>query len=284
MTRPGYMPSSALLGTRRKIIYVDDMNYSLISLKKALSKYYEVYLSESADKMYKIMEKVIPDLILLDVNMPEVDGYSTIKNLKTDERYSNIPVIFLTCNSDKDNVVKGLSLGAVDYVIKPFNTEKLVESIESIFNPKTTEEKKPTVKNDNNPSILVVDDMTSMLRTIHHSLPDKYKVFLLSKSEVVIDFLQNNKPDIILLDYIMPGINGFELIPKIKELPGYEKTPIIMISSEGTFRNVNDAIALGAADFIVKPFDPKELIYKVEKQIRMMKLQRESEENEYLLN
>jgi len=284
MTKPGYMAASAILGTRRKIIYVDDMNYSLISLKKALSKYYEVYLSDSSDKMYKIMEKITPDLILLDVNMPDVDGYSTIKNLRTDQRYANIPVIFLTCNSDKDSVVKGLSLGAVDYVIKPFNTEKLVESIESIFNPKTSAEKKPTVKNDNNPTILVVDDMTSMLRTIHHSLPDKYKVFLLSKSEVVIDFLLNNKTDIILLDYIMPGISGFELIPKIKELPGYDKTPIIMISSEGTFRNVNDAIALGAADFIVKPFDSKELIYKIEKQIRMMKLQRESEENEYLLN
>ncbi|MCL2185147.1 MAG: response regulator [Treponema sp.] len=284
MTKPGYMSASSILGTRRKIIYVDDMNYSLISFKKALSKYYEVYLSDSCEKMYKIMEKVIPDLILLDVNMPDIDGYSTIKNLKTDQRYSNIPVIFLTCNSDKDSVVKGLSLGAVDYVIKPFNTEKLVESIENIFNPKTNEEKKPVVKNENNPSILVVDDMTSMLRTIHHSLPDKYKVFLLSKSEVVIDFLQNNKPDIILLDYIMPGISGLELIPKIKALPGYDKTPIIMISSEGTFRNVNDAIALGAADFIVKPFDPKELIYKIEKQIRMMKLQRESEENEFLLN
>ncbi|MCL2211094.1 MAG: response regulator [Treponema sp.] len=281
MAKSGFVTASAISGGRRKLIYVDDMNYSLISFKKGLSKFYEIYLSESAEKMYKILEKVTPDLILLDVNMPDVNGYETIKDLKADERYSSIPVIFLTCNSDRESVVKGLSLGAADYVIKPFNSEKLIDSIENLFSAKSNTANRIAEKSDSDTHILVVDDMTSMLRTIHHALHDKYKVSLLSNSGVVIDFLQNNRPDLIILDYLMPGLSGFALIPKIREMPGFANIPIIVVTTEGTFRNVKEAKALGANDFIVKPFEPKELNYKVEKHIRLSRdLQLEDRENE----
>jgi len=274
---------SAYSQTRRKIIYLDDMNYSLISLKKGLEKYYEIYLADCADKLYKIMEKIKPDLILLDVNLPDTDGYSIIKNLKADERYSGIPVIFLTCASDKENVVKGMSLGAGDYIIKPYNTEKLIESIENQFNPKAIKGKKFD-KSVYNPSILVVDDFTSMLRTINYALHDRYNVHLLSKSEVVINFLENNKIDLILLDYIMPGLSGFDLIPKIRELSDYKFAPIIVVTTEGTIKNVNEAVTLGASDFIVKPFDPKELNFKVDRQIRLANEIKEKMENEFFLD
>ncbi|MCL2196492.1 MAG: response regulator [Treponema sp.] len=288
MTKSGFVTASSISGGRRKIVYVDDMNYSLISLKKGLSKFYEIYLSESAAKMYKILEKVTPDLILLDVNMPDVNGYETIKDLKADDRYNKIPVIFLTCNSDRESVVKGLSLGAADYVIKPFNSDKLIESIENLFSAKMNTASRIAEKSNSDTHILVVDDMTSMLRTIHHALHDKYKVSLLSNSGVVIDFLQNNKPDLIILDYLMPGLSGFELIPKIREMPGYANIPIIMVTTEGTFRNVSEAMALGANDFIVKPFEPKELNFKAEKHIRLSRdlllKDRENEEIAYFLN
>jgi len=283
MSKSGFVTASAITGSRRKIIYVDDMNYSLISFKKGLGKYYEIYLAESALSMYKILEKIKPDLILLDVNMPDIDGYSIIKDLKADDRFSQIPVIFLTCASDKDNVVKGMSLGAGDYIIKPFNTEKLLESIENQFNPKVTKAKKVD-KSIYNPSVLVVDDFTSMLRTINYSLHDRYNVSLLSRSDVVMDFVHNNKIDLILLDYIMPGLSGFDLIPKIRELPDYKFTPIIIITSEGTLKNVNEAVALGATDFIVKPFDPKELNYKVDRQIKIANELKEKAENEFFLD
>jgi len=290
MAKTGFVSASAISGGRKKLLYVDDMNYSLISLKKGLSKHYEVYLCESAEKMYKILEKVTPDVILLDVNMPEVDGYETIKNLKADDRYAKIPVIFLTTNSERESVVKGLSLGAADYVVKPFNADKLAESIQNLFYTKPSASNKfsGNGKIGSETHILVVDDMTSMLRTIHHALHDKYKVSLLSKSEVVLDFLQNNRPDCIILDYLMPGISGFELIPKVREIQGCANVPIIIVTTEGTFRNVKEAKTLGANDFIVKPFDPKELNYKVEKHIRLSQdlllKDRENEEIAYFLN
>jgi len=284
MAKSHFLSATAISGLRKKVLYVDDMNYSLISLKKGLNDRYEVFLAETAAKMYKILENVKPDIILLDVNMPDVGGYDTIKKLKADERYGDIPVIFLTCNSDKESVVKGLSLGAADYIVKPFYADKLIENIENIFNSAALKKEGGSAKKNNAPSVLVVDDMTSMLRTIHHALHEKYNVFLISKSDIVIDFLQNNKPDVIMLDYLMPGLTGFDLVPKIRELPDYKITPIIIVSTEGTFKNVNDAIALGATDFIVKPFDPKELNYKIEKLLKKIEKQRENEEIAFLLN
>jgi len=269
MAKSGFLTASTISNTRKKIVYVDDMNYNLISFKKGLSKYYEIYLGESAAHLYKIMENITPDLIILDVNMPDIDGYEIIKELKNNEEYSKIPVIFLTSNIDREDVVKGLSLGASDYLLKPFNADKLVESIENQFNPNRNKRKTNVQKKDGRYSILVVDDIASMLRTIHHALHDKYEIFLLSKSEVVIDFLHNNKPDLILLDYLMPVLNGFDLIPQIRALPDYSIIPIIIITTEGTFKNVSEAMALGASDFIVKPFEPKELNYKVERHIRL---------------
>ena len=254
---------------RVKIIYVDDVNYSLVSLKGRLTEHYEIFPAESYVKLFDILENLMPDLILLDVNMPDVDGYDTIKSLKADERYADIPVIFLTGDSDRESVVKGLSLGAVDYVIKPFSPPKLIESIETHLNPKKRKNHTPDDESSSKPSVLVVDDVASMLRAIQYALRDRYKVFILSKSEDALDFLRTKTPDLILLDYLMPVLNGFDLIPLIRALPDHKDTPIIIITTEGTKDHVNEAMTIGASDFIVKPFNPKELNYKVSKHIRI---------------
>ena len=256
---------------RKKIICVDDINYSLLSIKNRLSKDYDVYPAESSAKMFAYLEHIEADLILLDVNMPDVDGYDTIKCLKADDRYAHIPVIFLTGNSDRESVVKGLSLGAADYIIKPFFTPKLIEIIENELNPRKPDQQSGEDINSSKPVVLAVDDVISMLRAIQYALHDRYKVYTLSKSSDVLDFLKTNKPDIILLDYMMPVLGGFDLIRIIKTLPEHKDTPIIMITTEGTHDHVNQAISLGASDFIVKPFKPKELSDKVTRQLRVAK-------------
>jgi len=257
---------------RKKIIYVDDVNYSLVSVKSRLGERYDIFPAESAVKLFELLEYFTPDLILLDVNMPEIDGYETIKSLKTNDRFCEIPVIFVTGNSDRESVVKGLSLGAADYVVKPYTATKLIESIELNLNP-SKKRNSPSVEGevDNRPSVLIVDDVSSMLRAMQYALNDKYNVYVLSKSEDAIDFLRTKKPDLILLDYVMPVINGFDLIPIIRDLPGHKDTPIIIITTEGTQDHVNKAMSIGAADFIVKPFKPKELNDKVAKHIRIAK-------------
>ena len=252
---------------RQKIIYVDDSQSSLITLKRRIMNYFEVYPALSCETLYKILEKVIPDLILLDINMPDVDGYQIIESLKADERYADIPIIFLSGSRDKESVIKGLKLGAVDYVIKPFNTTKLIDCICQHTMSDVSSNISQDTENDNRPKILAVDDVVSILKTIKSVLREKYKVFTLAKAESVMDFLKIKKPDLILLDFLMPVFNGFELIEMIRSLPEHKDTPIIMITTEGKLSQIKEAIAIGASDFIVKPFNENELKEKIAKQI-----------------
>jgi len=270
MAKSGFKAAGDITaGVRKKIIYVDDVNYSLQSVKSRLGEIYEIFPAESVLKMFEYLENIRPDLILMDINMPDIDGYEALKSLKADEKYTDIPVIFVTGNSDRESVVKGLSLGAVDYVIKPFTSTKLVESIESHLNPVVKKEESSEDEEANKPGVLIVDDVSSMLRAMQYALHDRYKVYALSKSEDVMDFLRSKQPDLILLDYVMPVLNGFDLIPMIRALPEHKDTPIIIITTEGTHDHVNEAMTLGASDFIVKPFKPKELNDKVSKHIRI---------------
>ena len=114
---------------RSRIILVDDNLSSLDQGKSKLKTFYAVYTAVSAAKMFEILENITPDLILLDIEMPEINGYETIKALKADPRYADIPVIFLTTRSDESSEQEGFDLGAVDYVTKPFSTPLLLKRI-----------------------------------------------------------------------------------------------------------------------------------------------------------
>jgi putative two-component system response regulator len=116
---------------RKKIMLVDDNATNLTMGRNMLKEAYEVYPVPSAAKLFEIMEHVTPALILLDVMMPEMDGYQAIKQLKADERFSEIPVIFLTSKNDESSELEGLSLGAIDYVAKPFSAPLLLKRIEN---------------------------------------------------------------------------------------------------------------------------------------------------------
>ena len=257
--------------TRKKIIVVDDVVYMLMALKNRLKEYYEIYPADSVSKMFDILDYIKPDLILLDVNMPEVNGFEAIQRLKADVRFAEIPVIFLTAKTNDDHVFTGLNLGAAAYVSKPFSTAVLVEQIENVFNP--SQKKNPfddfvDGKDADKPCVLAVDDVAFMLTRIYNELRDKYRVYTLTKPENLKGMLYNIKPDLFLLDCNMPLLSGFDLVPIIRTFPEHKNTPIIFITSDGTSENMTMAAELGVCDFIVKPINSEMLHKKIEKHIR----------------
>ena len=115
--------------TRKKVILVDDMMSNIDQGRNLLKTFFEVFPAPSAAKLFEILENVIPDLILLDIEMPEMNGYETIKKLKSDPRFADIPVIFVTSKDDESSEMQGFDLGAVDYVTKPFSGPLLLKRI-----------------------------------------------------------------------------------------------------------------------------------------------------------
>ena len=117
--------------SKKKILLVDDNPANLTACKKTLKDLYEVFPAPSAEKMFDILEHVIPDLILLDVEMPVMNGYETMRMLRRCENYRDIPVIFLSAMDDAQSEIDGLELGAVDYIHKPFVSSLLIRRIET---------------------------------------------------------------------------------------------------------------------------------------------------------
>jgi putative two-component system response regulator len=116
---------------KKLIMVVDDNLTNLNACIYALMDNYNVVPATSAEKMFKLLGKVKPDLILLDVEMPEVDGYEALKRLKADPKTAEIPVIFVTALLDPEEAAEGLELGALDYVVKPFSRHLLLKRLEN---------------------------------------------------------------------------------------------------------------------------------------------------------
>jgi putative two-component system response regulator len=133
--------------SRKIILLVDDNATNLTAGKNILRDQYKVYPTPSAEIMFDLIENIIPDMILLDIEMPEMNGYEAIKKLKGNPEWAGIPVIFLTSRRDEGSELEGLSLGAIDYVAKPFSAPLLLKRIE---NHLLTEAQKKQLRDFNN--------------------------------------------------------------------------------------------------------------------------------------
>ena len=253
---------------RKQIILVDDMSHSLIAVRDRLKEHYEVFPAQTVARMFEILGRITPDLILLDINMPDVNGYDAIQQLKTDSRYADIPVIFLSARSDDDSIAKGLNLGAADYVQKPFSVPKLIERIENQFAvPDTPNE---TVQAENvRKKIIYVDDVHYSLVSVKSRLKDRYEIYPAQSVAIMFDLLKHVTPDLILLDVNMPKVNGYEAIGQLKADKRYERIPVIFLTGNSgrIFPRREDMLkakSLGAADYMTKPFTDAELIERIE--------------------
>ena len=115
----------------KTIFIVDDNTVNLMTADKTLSDHYYVFTFASASTMFDCLNNIIPDLILLDIMMPEVDGFETLKRLRADMNYIKIPVIFLTSKNDSATEALGFEMGVIDFISKPFSGPVLLNRIKT---------------------------------------------------------------------------------------------------------------------------------------------------------
>ncbi|MDR0878676.1 MAG: response regulator [Treponema sp.] len=152
---------------RPVIMLVDDNPANLTLGKTMLKDAYDVFSIPSAEKLFSILKKVTPNVILLDIEMPEMNGYEAIKKLKADPDTADIPVIFLTSRNDPGSELEGLSLGAVDYISKPFSPPLLIKRIE---NHLLLEAQKDALKDYNDNLQLMVEKRTNQVMELQYSV------------------------------------------------------------------------------------------------------------------
>ncbi|MCL2874088.1 MAG: response regulator [Defluviitaleaceae bacterium] len=144
----------------KTIFVVDDNDTNLMMVKRALDGIYKTFALPSAEKMFKLAEKIRPDLILLDVNMPVMNGFEAMKILKANKELKDVPIVFLTARNDEASEIEGFGLGAIDFINKPFSAPVLVRRIEShIETDKLVKKSQQAVRNIHLATISVIADM-----------------------------------------------------------------------------------------------------------------------------
>ncbi|WP_010254286.1 HD domain-containing phosphohydrolase [Treponema primitia] len=148
----------------KKIVLVDDNITTLTLGSFTLGEKYNIFTVPSGEKLFILLKRVSPDLILLDIDMPEMDGYAVIKKLKDDTVTANIPVIFLTGKNDTGSELEGLNLGAIDYISKPLSPPLLLKRIE--LHLLVEFQKKELMFYNSNLTKMVLDMQNSVLKTV----------------------------------------------------------------------------------------------------------------------
>lgn len=118
----------------KKILIADDEHKILMSLEYSFRKNgYEVFIARDGTEVLEFLKTIVPDVILLDIMMPNLDGYSTLEEIKKNENLKNTKVLFLSAKNNPKDIEKGLEMGADAYITKPYSIKKLMQQIEEMF-------------------------------------------------------------------------------------------------------------------------------------------------------
>lgn len=118
---------------RRAVLAVDDFAMSLRMIQEALSDKMDVYIAKSGESAFRTLQSIYVDLILLDIEMPEMDGLEFLRRLRNIEKYKDVPVIIVSAKGSTDILFRAASYGIKEYLLKPYKTETLLEKVNRVL-------------------------------------------------------------------------------------------------------------------------------------------------------
>ncbi|MCL1988266.1 MAG: response regulator [Firmicutes bacterium] len=245
------------------ILIVDDDKLIISAITTMLEQYFDIKSATSGEQALKILNNYKPSLILLDITMSGLNGFQVIRQLR--ENKSEIPVIFLTAHSDTHTKEVAAKFGVLDFIIKPFDESSLLNCIFKYLKPT-----KEAPKMDNRTSLLLVDDDIMIISTLKKILAPFYDLSVANSGEEALSAVKTVRPDLIILDITLGGITGFDVIKQLKVDYDTKDIPIIFLTSHTNRGYEEQGLALGAADYIHKPFVPEIVRLRVKNQIHMI--------------
>ncbi len=262
---------------RYKVLTVDDSKTVRIIVKKAF-KPFDCEILEAANGVegLAIAAKENPDLILLDVTMPVMDGVEMLTKLKSDPALKGIPVIMLTAEGGRDNVLKIAKIGVRDYLVKPFKEEVLVEKSSRVIDLKPVNEGPAKAKSIFDPAdILIVEDKPAIIQQIQDGLKHTpWKMRGVSAQGEAIDSMARAVPDLVLVSLSLPDEAAFTLFRLIRTNVKTKYTPVFALVVKTETTQQQQAQTVGFSAIITKPIDMSELETKIAKAMNLDTSQR----------
>lgn len=252
--------------TGPKILTVDDSKTIRMIISRAF-KPFACQIFEAADGLegLSVVNREKPDIILLDFTMPVMDGLEMLTKLKSTPEFQSIPVVMLTAESGRENVIRIAKLGVRDYLIKPFKEEQIVERVGRIVDLKTKSDAPAKVKRYDEPlNILVVDDKPAIIEQVQQGLSDTaWKVHGLSQAGQAMDYCSQMLPDLLLLSLSLPDNAAFMLFQLFRSNHRTKSIPILALSVKTAVDEQARAHQIGLNGIITKPIDMSELKNKI---------------------
>jgi CheY-like chemotaxis protein len=232
------------------ILVADDEDNIRHFLSHELTKKgYSVLEASNGKEALSLARERLPDLITLDIQMPDINGFDVTTVLKNDETTKNIPILILSVIEDKGKAYK---LGANDYMTKPFDNEELVSRINRLLiGTKKT--------------ILIVDDDQSPVKSVKYHLEHKgYSTCIAYDGKQALEMVASHRPDLILLDIIMPNMGGYEVIKALKSNPETAGISIVLVTGIEIDGGRVKALSVGATEYVPKSNDFNRLYETIE--------------------
>jgi two-component system cell cycle response regulator len=276
-----------------RVLVVDDIaaNVRLLEAKLA-AEYFEVMTASSGKEALALIEKQTPDIVLLDVMMPELDGFEVCKRIRANPRTRFLPVVMVTALSDQADRVRGLEAGADDFLTKPVNDLALFARVRSLVRLKMimdewrmreqtsgafdvlSTEAEPLEEDHTAARVLLVESFAPAAQRITTILAaDKDTVDVAANSADAMQKSAKGNYDLVITGLQIGQEDGLRLCSNLRSADETRQVPILLIVDEFEMPRLVKGLDIGVSDYLMKPIDANELLARVRIQVRRRRFQ-----------
>ncbi|MGD0192219.1 MAG: PleD family two-component system response regulator [Rhizomicrobium sp.] len=269
-----------------RVLVVDDILSNVKLLEAKLSaEYFEVVTAYNGLEALAKVEDHEPDIVLLDVMMPGMDGFEVCRRIKHNPKCAHIPVIMVTALDQPSDRIMGLEAGADDFLTKPVDDAALFARVRSLVRLKMmTDELRMREStgqsmglvdstgeaNESEPGgrILIVEDRPESVAWFAGALETDNRVTAVDSFEETMVQVKGGDYDLVVVSLGLRGFDGLRLCSQLRSLPEGRNVPILVLVSDGDRRKLNQALEMGVNDYLTRPVDRNELTARVRTQLR----------------
>lgn len=270
-----------------RVLIVDDIEANVKLLEARLSvEYFETIPARNGLDALNICAQECPDVVLLDVMMPGMDGFEVCRRLKSDSKTAHIPVIMVTALDQPTDKIKGLEAGADDFLTKPVDDIALITRVKNLARLKTLTDEmlmrastseqmgvgQDAILGDNragiNGRIMLVEDHGRSAERITETLSAEQAIDCVSDPQQALIELPESHYDLLIVSLSLAGTDGLRLCSQVRSLDRTRHLPILIITEPGDDSRLLRGLEMGVNDYIVRPIDKNEMLARVRTQIK----------------
>ncbi len=241
-------PAASARVEKPVMLVVDDDPAIRGMLQQMMSRDAEIFTASDSAEALDLIHQKKPDLVVLDDRMPGMTGLELLERLRADGSALPAQIVMLTANNKTPDIISGMSAGAVDYITKPFEPDRLINRIRNLLRCLKT-------------TILIADDDAAVQGLLRHKFRMLgFRLMQALDGEEAIRLARETRPQLAIIDRMMPGLDGLAVLQMMREEETLRDIPVILLTAKRQNKDVVQGFHLGATDYIVKPFMPDEVV------------------------